>query len=60
MGEVSVEQRLDVLERQVRSLRVQAQQMDEWVDTLASPPWKKFWWLMQGWRWYRLGRWRGN
>lgn len=57
MGEPSHAQRLDVLERQMKSVRREAQQQHEWLDTICSPPWKRLWWLLRGWRFYRLGRW---
>lgn len=49
---------VDLLLAQVKSLRQQVQRNEEWLDTIASPWWKKCWWLLQGYRWYRVGRWR--
>jgi hypothetical protein len=57
---MNVEQEIDVLRRQMKSLRRQLQATEEWLDTIASPWWKKAWWLACGWRWYRVGRWYGK
>ena len=51
------EHRLDVLERQVLSLRRELQQKGELLETIASPPWKRLWWLICGYRLWRVGRW---
>ena len=56
----SLEQRLDVVERQIVSLRREVQQKGELLDTLASPPWKRLWWFIRGYRFYRVGRWYGQ
>lgn len=45
------------LTRQVRSLREDAQRLGELVDVLASPPWKRAWFFVQGYRLWRVGRW---
>lgn len=60
MGEPTVEMRLDVLERRVWSLRHQVQQDHELLETLASPPWRRLWWFVQGYRLWRVGRWYGK
>lgn len=49
---------IDVLKRQVRALRRQVQEHDEWLDTVNSPVHKRLLWWLQGYRFYRLGRWR--
>ena len=49
---------VSTLMRQVQSLRVQVQRQEELLDTLATPPWKRLWFLVQGWRLWRVGRWR--
>lgn len=51
------EQRLDVIERQMKSLRRQVQQQGEWIDTHNSPLWKRLWFVAQGFRFRRLGVW---
>jgi hypothetical protein len=58
---VSLDQRLDVLERQVRSLRRVVQQQGELLEVLQTPPWKRWlWFVPQGWLPYSVGRWRGD
>ena len=51
-------QRIAVLERQVKSLRVQVQRHDEWIDTMSSSVLKRLGWVLQGYRLHRVGRWR--
>jgi hypothetical protein len=50
--------RVEVLETLVRGLRVELRAIDERLDTVCSPPWKRAWWFLKGYRWYRVGRWR--
>lgn len=54
------EQELRVLKRQVHSLRRELRQWQELVDTIASPPWKRLWFFLQGYRLWRVGRWWGK
>jgi hypothetical protein len=56
----ALEQRADILERQVRSLRREVREWTELVDTIASPPWKRVWWFMRGYRLWKVGRWYGD
>lgn len=51
--------RVAVLERQMFAARTRIHELEEWLDTVNSLPWKRLWWLLQGFRWYRVGRWRG-
>lgn len=51
------EQRIDVLERQVRTLRAQATRTDHWHNTMRSAWWKRLWWWVQGYRLLSLGTW---
>jgi len=51
------EQDVDVLKRQMLSLRRQIQQIAEWQDTVSSPLYKRVWYWLQGYRWRRVGRW---
>jgi len=60
MSESTLEQRLDVLERQMLSLRREVRMLTELLDTLNSPPWKRLLWWLQGWKLYGLGRWYGD
>lgn len=48
------------LVRHIRSLRRQVQALEERVDTVCSPPWKRLWWFLQGYRLWRVGRWYGK
>jgi hypothetical protein len=57
---VSLGQEVDVLKRQMLSLRRQVQQHDEWIDTMSSSVFRRAWWVFQGYRWHRIGRWRGG
>jgi hypothetical protein len=56
----STEQRLGVLERKVESLRREVRQATELLGTLASPPWRRLLWFLQGYRLWRVGRWYGK
>ena len=49
--------RIETLERQVRSLRLQVRRLEEWIDTISSPPWKRALFVAQGFRLWRLGVW---
>jgi len=49
-----------LLERQVRALRREVRRIDELLDTVASPPWKRARWFLQGYRLWRVGRWYGK
>jgi hypothetical protein len=51
------EQRLDVLERQVRALRRETQRHEEYIDTVTSPLWKRAIWWAQGFYFRKVGRW---
>jgi hypothetical protein len=57
---MNIEQEIDVLKRQVQSLRKQIQQDHELLETIASPPWKRLWWLIRGYKLWKVGRWYGN
>ncbi|MCI0420079.1 MAG: hypothetical protein L0312_12785 [Acidobacteria bacterium] len=49
--------RLARIERQIESLRRDVQAKGELLDTIASPPWKRFWWFLGGYRLWKVGRW---
>lgn len=55
-----MEQRMDVLERQMKALRKQVQVHDEYIDTVSSPLWKRVVWWLQGYYFRRVGRWYGR
>lgn len=55
---MSLDQRMDLLEHQMASLRREVRELTEWLDVLGSPWWKRWlWFVPQGWRPYRPGRW---
>ena len=54
------EHRIDVLERQMHSLRTEVRTLDKWLSTISSPPWKRLYWFIRGYRLWRLGRWYGK
>lgn len=57
---MNVEQELDVLKRQMQALRRNYNRLDAWLDTVNSPLYKRVWFWMRGYRFYRLGRWYGK
>lgn len=54
---MNFEQEIDVLKRQVHSLRKQVQRQGEWLDTVNSPLYKRIWWWIKGYNFHTLGRW---
>ena len=52
-----IQHETEILKRQRINMGNEIRQLEERLDTFASPPWKKLLWLLQGWRWYRVGRW---
>jgi hypothetical protein len=60
VAELSLEHRVAILERQMKSVRRGQQQNAEWLDTVCSPLWKRVWWFVCGYRFYRVGRWYGK
>ena len=57
---MNYEQEIDVLRRQVLSLRRQVGRHEEWLDTVNSPFIKRIWWWLCGYKFYTVGRWYGN
>lgn len=53
------EQRVDVLERQVKDLRRRAKHADEYIDVMTSPMWKRVAWWFCGFYFRKVGRWYG-
>jgi hypothetical protein len=45
------------VEREQKSLKREVRQMNELLDTIASPPWKRVIFFLQGFRLWRVGRW---
>lgn len=52
-----MEQDIDVLKRQMKSLRLQVGRHEEWIDTVSSSFLKRIWWWLQGYRLHKVGRW---
>lgn len=48
---------MEVLERQVKSLRQAQQRYDEYTDTVTSALWKRLWWWVGGYYFRKVGRW---
>lgn len=57
---MTVEQRLDVLERQVLALRRSMKDATEFVDVVSSPLWKRIVWWFCGFYFRKVGRWYGE
>jgi hypothetical protein len=51
------EMEVGALKRQVTTLRRQVNAMEERLDTVCSPLYKRLWWVMCGFRFHRVGRW---
>lgn len=54
------EQRIAVLERQVKFLRNHSRDTRQLLDVLATPPWRRIRFFLQGYRLWRVGRWYGR
>jgi len=54
---VSHEQDIDILHRQMRALRRQLTAVEDYVDTVSSPLWKRVLWWFEGFYFRRVGRW---
>jgi len=54
---VTIEQNVDVLQRQVRALRRQLTVVEDYIDTVTSPLWKRMIWWFQGFYFRKVGRW---
>lgn len=50
---------ITVLEREVNKLHDRIIRLEEWADVISSPLYKRVWFVLCGWRWKTLGRWRG-
>ena len=55
---------LDQITAEVESLRVnrvrdaaRLRAVEEYIDTVSSPLWKRVWFVIQGYRFRRVGRW---
>lgn len=54
---MNYDQEIDVLKRQMKSLREQVHMHEEWLDTVNSPIYKRIWFWLQGYKYHTLGRW---
>jgi len=48
---------LERLERQQFSFKSELRQKSKLWDTVCSAPWQRFWWFLQGYRLWKVGRW---
>lgn len=53
-------QRVTVIEGQQTSLKREIREQGELLDTIASPPWKRLLFFLQGYRLWKVGRWYGK
>jgi chaperonin cofactor prefoldin len=61
MSELSnLETLVEVLERQIATLRRQVREHEEYIDTVTSPLYKRIHWWFQGFYFRKVGRWYGN
>ena len=56
---MSIDQDLDVLKRQMLSVRREVRELTEYEDTVSSPLWKRLIWWCQGFYFRKVGRWYG-
>lgn len=49
-----MDSRIDVIERQIKSLRRDYQAQQEWLDTICSPLHKRIWWWFGGYKFYTV------
>lgn len=50
--------RLASLRTNYQSLAARLHRVEDWIDTVSSPLYKRLWFVACGFRWKRLGRWR--
>lgn len=48
---------IEVLKRQRVALAARVHRLEEWVDVVSSPFWKRLLFVACGWNWRTLGRW---
>ena len=56
----TVEHRVEILECQVKSLRNRTRDTWQLLDVLATPPWRRLKFFLQGFRLWKVGRWYGK
>lgn len=54
---MNLEHEIEVLKRQRIVLAERIHRLEEWVDVVSSPLWKRVWFFCCGWNWRTLGRW---
>lgn len=54
---MSYEHDIDLLSRQITSLRREVRMLTKYVDTVSSPLWKRVWWWFGGYYFRQVGRW---
>jgi hypothetical protein len=52
-----IERRLQIAEGQIKALRQQIHDHEEYIDTVTSPLWKRLIWWCQGYYLRKVGRW---
>lgn len=52
-----LEARVVSLEANRKSMSTRITFLEKWVDTVSSPMWKRVWFVVQGYRFRRLGVW---
>ena len=60
MTDHDVRAQLESLRANYVSLAARLRLCEEWIDTMSNPLWKRIWFVIQGYRWKRLGRWHGD
>ncbi len=55
---LQIEARLASLEANRLRDAARIHALEEYVDTVSSPIWKRLWWVLCGYRFRRVGRWR--
>lgn len=54
-----MEARLDSLELNNKELARRIHKLEDWQDVIGSSALlKRIWWVLCGWRWKHIGRWR--
>lgn len=57
MSNAELRQQVEVLQRQITSLRREVRDLTEYVDTVSSPLWKRAIWWLEGYYFRKVGRW---
>lgn len=56
----AVRAELDSLQANRRRDAARLRALEKYVDTVSSPLWKRVWFVLQGYRFRRVGRWYGK